>query len=70
MTDTRKTSLLKTVTWYLSDSILTGIVSFIVTRDITIALSIAGLQQTAELVLYYAHERVWTRIPAWVKLNK
>lgn len=62
--DTRTESLLKTVTWYLSDSILTGIVSLIVTRDVRTAISIAGLQQTTELVLYYFHERVWVKLQA------
>jgi uncharacterized membrane protein len=61
---TRAESLLKTVTWYLSDSVLTGIVSFVVTRDVRTALGIAGLQQTTELLLYYFHERVWVRVQA------
>ena len=61
---TRAATLVKTVTWYLSDSVLTGIVSFVVTRDVKTALGIATLQQTSELVLYYLHERVWVRFQA------
>ena len=57
-------SLMKTATWYLSDSVLTGIVSFIVTRDVTTAFSIALLQQTTELLLYFFHERVWVKVQA------
>lgn len=60
----RTATLVKTVTWYLSDSVLTGIVSFIVTRDVKIALGIATLQQTSELLLYYFHERVWVKLQA------
>ena len=61
-TDSRRATLYKTVTWYLSDSAMTGVVSFIVTRDVGIAIGIAGLQQTCELAWYYAHERIWIKI--------
>lgn len=60
----RSESLMKTATWYMSDSVLTGVVSFIVTRDVTTAFSIALLQQTTELLLYYFHERVWVKVQA------
>ena len=60
----RTVTLVKTVTWYLSDAVLTGIVSFVVTRDVQTALGIATLQQTSELFLYYFHERVWVRFQA------
>lgn len=61
---TQTATLVKTVTWYLSDAVLTGIVSFVVTRDVQTALGIATLQQTSELLLYYFHERVWVRFQA------
>ena len=61
---TRTESLLKTVTWYVSDSVLTGVVALAVTREPTTALSIAVLQQTIELLWYYAHERAWVKVQA------
>jgi uncharacterized membrane protein len=63
-------SLLKTATWYVSDSILTGIVSYAVTREVSTSLSIAALQQTCELVLYYFHERVWVRFQSQLDEEK
>lgn len=62
MSDTKKRSLLKTITWYFSDMTMTVIVSLIVTRNIAVSLSIGVLQQTWELGLYYFHERVWSRV--------
>lgn len=60
--DSRKTSLLKTLTWYLSDMTLTWVIAFAVTREAKTALGIAVLQQTWEVALYYFHERVWVRV--------
>lgn len=63
-------SLLKTATWYVSDSILTGVVSYAVTREVDTALGIAALQQTCELILYYFHERVWVRFQTQIDEEK
>ena len=60
----KKESLAKTATWYLSDLLLTGIIAFAVTRELTTSLIIAGLQQTREVLLYYFHERVWVKVQA------
>lgn len=54
----------KTVTWYLSDMMLTGTIAFAVTREIKTSLAIAALQQTWEVGLYYFHERVWVKLQA------
>ena len=60
-TNSRRATLYKTATWYLSDSVMTGVVSYVVTRDVKTAIGIAGLQQTCELAWYYMHERIWIR---------
>lgn len=63
-TGTRAESLLKTATRYVSDSVLTGVVALVVTREPVTAISIAALQQTLEIAWYYAHERAWVRLQA------
>ena len=62
MSDSKKRSLIKSVTWYFSDMFMTIIIAFIVTRDIRMSLGIGVLQQTWEVGLYYFHERVWSRV--------
>lgn len=62
MSDSKKRSLIKSVTWYFSDMFMTIIIAFIVTRDIRVSLGIGVLQQTWEVGLYYFHERVWSRV--------
>ena len=61
MTDSKKRSLAKSVTWYFSDMTMTIVIALIVTRDIKVSLGIGVLQQTWEVVLYYFHERVWSK---------
>ena len=60
----KKESLAKTATWYLSDLLLTGAIAFAVTREIGTSILSAGLQQTWEVLLYYFHERVWVEVQA------
>lgn len=62
MSDSKKRSLVKSVTWYFSDMFMTIIIAFIVTRDIRASLGIGVLQQTWEVGLYYFHERVWSKV--------
>lgn len=62
MSGTRRNSLAKTVTYFISDSVLTGVIALAVTREPSTALSIAMGVQVAEVALYYFHERVWARV--------
>jgi len=62
MADSKKRSLAKTATYFISDSALTGAVSFAVTTEVSTSLRIAFGVQVMEIVLYYLHERVWERL--------
>ena len=59
--DSVKTSIAKTITWYLLDLLFTLCIAFAVTRDISSSILIGGIQQTWEVALYYSHERLWVR---------
>ena len=50
-------SLTKTVTWRLIATLTTFIASYIITGSIKLAGSIIGIEATAKIFLYYAHER-------------
>jgi len=56
-------SLVKAVSWRLTGSVDTMIISFLVTGRIKWALSISGIELFTKVFLYYVHERVWNRIP-------
>ena len=55
-------SLLKAVSWRITGTLDTFIISFIVTGRATIAGSIAATELLTKVALYYGHERVWSAI--------
>lgn len=53
----------KTATWRTIASIDTTVLGLIYTGSIATALSIGGLEIFTKMLLYFIHERVWTRLP-------
>ena len=56
-------SIVKAVSWRLTGSMDTMIISFLITGRIKWALSISGVELFTKIFLYYVHERVWNQIP-------
>jgi len=56
-------SIVKAVSWRLTGSMDTMIISFLITGRIKWALSISGVELFTKIFLYYVHERVWNKIP-------
>jgi uncharacterized membrane protein len=52
-------SLVKAVTWRITGSVDTFVISFIITGRLALAGSIAGTEIFTKVALYYFHERVW-----------
>jgi uncharacterized membrane protein len=57
-----KRSFVKTITWRLTGSSSTFLISFFLTGSFTIASSIAVIQVISNTVLYYIHERLWNKV--------
>jgi len=55
-------SLIKSITWRITGSLDTTIISFLLTGNIKIALSIGGIEIFTKIILYYLHERIWNKI--------
>lgn len=62
MFDSINRSLVKALTWRLSGSLSTLVVSWLVTGDIKIAGTIFGIQFVVNTVLYFVHERIWNLV--------
>lgn len=62
-------SLIKTVTWRMTGSGSTFLISWSITGNITIAGTILGIHFFANTLLYYIHERVWNKI-IWGKHDR
>lgn len=56
-------SLAKAISWRITGSIDTFVISFILTGHAVLAGSIAGTELLTKIVLYYLHERVWAVVP-------
>jgi uncharacterized membrane protein len=61
--DSRFRSVAKAVTYRLTGSVLTAAVVYAVTGEMAIATGAGAIDALAKTVLYYVHERVWSRIP-------
>jgi uncharacterized membrane protein len=55
-------SLLKAISWRLTGTLDTFVISFVVTGKASIAGSIAATELFSKVALYYGHERMWARI--------
>ena len=62
-------SLVKAISWRLAGSVDTLILSYLVTKNLVFAGSIASAEAITKTVLYYIHERAWTIIP-WGKRSR
>ena len=55
-------SIFKAVSWRITGSIDTFVISFFITGRLTIASSIAAVEMFTKIALYYGHERAWAAI--------
>ncbi|MGC9940274.1 MAG: DUF2061 domain-containing protein [Verrucomicrobiota bacterium] len=63
MADKHYRSFVKAVSWRLTGSLDTMIITFLITHRLRWALTVSGVELFTKIGLYYAHERVWEKIP-------
>jgi len=68
LNETSGRSLAKTLTWRVTGSGATFLISWLISGDLHVAGSIAVIQIVANTVLYYVHERTWD-IVSWGRIN-
>jgi len=62
MHDKNYRSLLKSISWRVTGTIDTFVISYLITGKIHLALSISGVEVLTKITLYYFHERIWNKI--------
>lgn len=62
MIDSGLRSILKSLSWRVTATLTTIIISFIVTGQVTVALTIGFFEFFTKLIIYYVHERFWNKI--------
>jgi uncharacterized membrane protein len=65
--DTIIRSLAKTISWRLTGTFCTFLISFIILGDITTSSTIALIQLIFNTIMFYIHERIWNIIK-WGRL--
>ena len=60
--DLPKRSWAKAISWRLTASLATFIISFIIAADFSVAGTIAAVQLVVNFLLYFVHERIWNKI--------
>lgn len=68
MNESNARSLAKAISWRVTGTLDTFIISFFITGEFTLAGAIALTEVITKVFLYWAHERVWNKIK-WGKQN-
>ena len=68
MNETQKRSVIKTLTWRVTGSGATFLISWAISGSWSVAGSIAIVQIVANTMLYYLHERAWNHV-TWGRIN-
>ena len=55
-------SVIKAISWRIVGTIDTMIISYFITGQISLAVSIGGMEVFTKTILYYFHERLWSHI--------
>ena len=66
MNDTSTRSFVKAVSWRITGTIDTFLISWFITGEPLLASAIAFTEIITKIFLYWGHERVWNRI-SWGK---
>ena len=66
MSDSNSRSFAKAVSWRVTGTIDTFLISWLVTGQPIIALSISAVEVLTKVGLFWVHERVWNKI-SWGK---
>lgn len=61
MSDKPYRSVVKALSWRVTGTLDTMLVSWIITRKLTFALSIGFVEVFTKMFLYYIHERIWDK---------
>ena len=55
-------SIIKTMTWRFTATLITSMITYFITHKLSYALSIASIDVILKLGAYYFHERFWNKI--------
>lgn len=60
--ETHSRSVVKAVSWRVFATCITGLITYLFTEDLWIALGVGSSEALAKIFFYWGHERLWDRI--------
>jgi uncharacterized membrane protein len=60
--DSNARSIAKAITWRITGTIDTFLISWLITGQPVIALSISAVEVLTKIGLFWFHERIWNRV--------
>jgi uncharacterized membrane protein len=63
VSDTARRSLVKTISWRITGSGATFLISYAILGNLSLSGTIATIQLIFNTILYFVHERIWNKIP-------
>ena len=60
--ETNKRSIAKAISWRITGSLDTFLISLLFTQHLLLASGIAATEVITKIILYYFHERIWNKI--------
>jgi len=60
--ESRRKSIIKTITWRVIATLATTLVALLLSRNIEMAINIGLIDMALKILLYYCHERWWAKI--------
>lgn len=62
LNENNKRSIAKAISWRITGTLDTFIISWLITGELTLAGAIAFTEIVTKVVLYWFHERIWNRV--------
>ncbi len=62
MADKAYRSIVKSVSWRLTGTMDTIVISWLITGEVKHAFAIGGVEVVTKMVLYFFHERIWDKV--------
>jgi len=62
MTENPSRSLLKAISWRITGTLDTVVISYFITGHVRWALTIGFIELFTKITLYFVHERIWDRL--------
>ena len=68
MSEQNRRSLAKAISWRITGTVDTFLISWLITGELALAGGIAATEVVTKIALYWLHERAWNRV-SWGRLS-